>query len=571
MKCHEQARAEEFLRRGHWSADTVDALFRSRMDAAPDRLAVTDPPNTGELIGLPPQRLTWRELDRRVDAVAALLLRAGVRAGDVVALQLPNCARLVQAFLAVIRVGAVVTPFPVSYREHETAPMCARTGAVAAVTATTHAGRGPAAELVAAAPGLPVLAWGERPPAGVVSIVDDELPAVALDGLGTHLDRVRAEPNDCVTICWTSGTEAEPKAVPRCHGDWLVMGLGTQRAARLGPDDVLLSPFPMTNMAGISGMFLPWLMVGGVFVPHHPFDLAVFLGQIAAERATYTVAPPALLNMLLHREDLLSGVDISSLRLIGSGSAPLSPSTVRAWSERHGVDVINFFGSNEGISLLSDPVDIPDHDQRASFFPRYGVPGVAWNTPVADRVGVRLVDPDTGREITGTGEPGELRMSGATIFCGYLGADRSAPYDRSSFDEDGFFRTGDVFEIAGERGQFLRHVDRLKDLIIRGGMNISPAELEGLLAGHPAIADVAVIGVADQVLGERACAVVVPRPGETVELAGVVEFLRERRIASFKLPERLELVDALPRNALGKVLKRELRDRFAAEPELGAV
>jgi acyl-CoA synthetase (AMP-forming)/AMP-acid ligase II len=569
VKCHEPARAQEYLRLGHWSTDTIDGLFRARVAAEPDREAITDPPNTPGLIGLAPQRLTWQELDARVDAVAALLLRAGVHAGDVVALQLPNCARLVQAFLAVVRIGAIVTPFPVSYREHEIAPMCARTGAVAAVTVTAHAGRALADELAAACPWLTVLAWGERPRAAAMSIVDDDLARADTTELNGYLRDIAAEPNDCVTVCWTSGTEAAPKAVPRCHGDWLVMGLGTQRAARLGPDDVLLSPFPMTSMAGISGMFLPWLMVGGRFVPHQPFDLAVFLGQIDAEHATYTVAPPALLTMLLHREDLLAGVDISSLRLIGSGSAPLSPATVRAWSEHHGVDVINFFGSNEGISLLSDPVDIPDADQRATFFPRYGVPGVRWSTPIAERVAVRLVDPENGREITESGVPGELRMAGPTIFCGYLGAGPAAPYDRSSFDADGFFRTGDVFEVAGERGEFLRYVDRLKDLIIRGGMNISPAELEGLLATHPRIADIAVIGVADPVLGERVCAVAVP--GGELDLADVVAFLRARRIASFKLPERLELVDTLPRNALGKVLKRELRERFAGQAEMRAV
>ena len=185
------------------------------------------------------------------------------------------------------------------------------------------------------------------------------------------------EPNDAVTICWTSGTESEPKGVPRCHIDWLAVGFATTRGARqVTTDDVLLNPFPMINMAGISGMFLPWLLTGCVLVQHHPFDLPTFLGQIAVERATYTCAPPALLWMLLGNEELMATVDVCSLTRIGSGSAPLQPAMVRGWQERHGISVINFFGSNEGIGLLSSPEDFPDPDDRAQFFPRFGAPGV---------------------------------------------------------------------------------------------------------------------------------------------------------------------------------------------------
>ncbi|GAA3415703.1 fatty acid--CoA ligase family protein [Streptosporangium vulgare] len=157
---------------------------------------------------------------------------------------------------------------------------------------------------------------------------------------------------------------------------------------------------------------------------------------------------------------------------------------------------------------------------------------------------VRLVDPDTGEEVVEPGRPGELRIKGPMVFPGYLRGDRVA----DPFDELGYLRTGDVFEIAGERGEFLRYVDRAKDLIIRGGMNIAPAELEGLIAAHPAVQDVAVVGYPDDVLGERVCAVVVPREGSALTLGELVGHLRADRIASYKLPERLELRDTLPRN-----------------------
>ncbi|MFI6512598.1 AMP-binding protein [Streptosporangium sp. NPDC050855] len=133
--------------------------------------------------------------------------------------------------------------------------------------------------------------------------------------------------------------------------------------------DVLLDPFPMVNMAGIGGMFLPWLRTGGLLIQHHPFDLATFLRQIAGERVTYTLAPPALLTLLLHDAELLAAADLSSLRLVGSGSAPLSPAMVRGWQDDHGIGIVNFFGSNEGIALLSAPDDVPDPEQRARLPP----------------------------------------------------------------------------------------------------------------------------------------------------------------------------------------------------------
>src|SRR5207248_2721422 len=191
----------------------------------------------------------------------------------------------------------------------------------------------------------------------------------------------------------------------------------------------------------------------------------------------YTVAPPTLLTMLLQRRDVLADADLSSLRVMGSGSAPLPPAMVRGWQER-GIPVINFFGSNEGAALVSDPATIPGPEERARFFPRPSLPGVD----------VRLVDLESGDDVDQPGRPGELRIAGPTVFAGYLDG------TQDPFDDTGFFCTGDVFEWADEGLQRLHHVDRAKDIVIRGGMNISAAEVEGLLAGHPKIAEVAVVG-----------------------------------------------------------------------------
>ena len=196
-----------------------------------------------------------------------------------------------------------------------------------------------------------------------------------------------------------------------------------------------------------------------------------------------------------------------------------------------------------GIALLGGPKDIPDPSVRALYFPRYGAPGRTWSFSMARMTLARIVDPATETEITAAGVPGELRVKGPGVFPGYLpGSGVPDP-----FDQDGYLKAGDILEIAGDQLQYLHYVDRAKDMVVRGGMKISAAELETQVAGHPKVAGVAVVAYPDAVLGERACVVVAPVPGETVT------------------PERLELRDELPRNPLGKVLKRELREELRGD------
>jgi acyl-CoA synthetase (AMP-forming)/AMP-acid ligase II len=555
MGLHPADRVADYRSRGWWLDETIDSLFAKQVAERPDALAVADAPNKPSLVSLPPLRWTFAELDAEVNRIGAALRHHGVEPGDVVGVQLPNIAELVATFLAIVRIGAIASPLPVQFREHELSTLPRVANFSAFVTAATVTDR-KAAEIVSGlGHDMTVFAFGSPLPGNVIAL-DDEPYAAA--------DPHPIDPNDCVTICWTSGTETTPKGVPRCHYDWIAIAEACVDAPRLTAQDVLLNPFPVINMAAIAGTLIPWLRTGCVYALHHPFDLPTFLAQLAEEHVTYTLAPPALLTMLLHNEKLMSTVDISSLRAIGSGSAPLPESMVRGWQERHGIAVINFFGSNEGIGLLSSPEDFPDPELRARYFPRYGTPGTSWATTIADRISLRLVDIASDTEITEPGVPGELRVDGPTVFAGYL----AGTADRDPFDDQGYLRTGDVFEIAGDRGQYLRYVDRAKDIIIRGGMNIAPAEVENLLAGHPEVAEVAIIGVPHPVLGEQACAVVVPVSGAHPSPADLLDFLRGKRIASFKLPERFEFATALPRNPVGKILKRDLRKTYLAEDGL---
>ncbi|MBN9619105.1 MAG: long-chain fatty acid--CoA ligase, partial [Actinobacteria bacterium] len=462
------------------------------------------------------------------------------------------------------RVRAIVSPLPVQYRRHEVVELGAISEPRAFLTSDRIGQRHVAADIVAARPEIPslrsVLYFGPSDVPGAHRVEDDlaHVGPAELDAVRAYAQAHPVDPNDCLTICWTSGTESRPKGVPRAHYEWLVMSWDTVYSPSLTHEARLLNPFPMVNMAGINGMFLPWLRVGCVLVQHHPFDLSVFLRQIEQERITYTVAPPALLATLLQREELLADADISSLRQIGSGSVPLQEWMVRGWHERHGITIINYFGSNEGISLMTDVKLMTDPAQRARFFPRYGGDR-HWTFPAAARTAIKLVDPETGEEIDERDRPGELRLKGPSLFAGYLDAANVA----SPFDEDGYLKTGDMFVIDGPDNQFLRYVDRSKDMIIRGGMNIAPAELETLIATHPAVAEVAVVGYPDDVLGERVCAVVAPKPGAGLTLTELTDHLRAQEIATYKLPEQLLVVETLPRNPVGKVLKRQLRDDVA--------
>ena len=556
MRLSPPERVADYRAKGWWLGETVDQLTRRAVAARGLSEALVDPPNRIDLVGSAPQRLTWLELDDRVNALAAALRALGIRRDGVVVMQLPNVVEAVLTFLACARLGAILSPAAVAYRPHELRQILTDVAPKVILTVARFHGHDHAAmmlELKAeGATDAVIVCLGDTAPAGAHAL-DALLAKAAGQTVVAPADLDAAE---VLTICWTSGTEARPKGVPRHHDHWVVSAHALQEVAEIRPDDTLLNPFPLINIAAIGGMVMPWLLTGARLIQHHPFDLPVFLGQMQTERVNYTVAPPAVLNMLLQNEAILAGADLSNLRFLGSGSAPLSPWMVSGWQQRHGVTVINVFGSNEGASLFSTGAMIPDPEQRARFFPRFGVAGFDWDARFPEKLRTRLVDLSTEQEITSPGLAGELRITGAMTFDGYW---QAPELTQAAFDAQGYFRTGDLFEIAPEAGgRFYQFVGRCKEIIIRGGQNISPAELDGLIEGHPKVREAACVGYPDERLGERVCAVVTPRPGETITLAEIVAHLQAARVAVYKLPERLRLIEALPRNPLGKVLRREL-------------
>ncbi|MGA1081139.1 MAG: class I adenylate-forming enzyme family protein, partial [Steroidobacteraceae bacterium] len=548
-----------------------DLLARNAREH-PQAEAVVDPPNLAEIAGDAPQRLSWGAFAQRVEALAGVFLAQGLRRDDVLLVQMTNTHELLAVYLACARLGVIASPVVVQAREHELAAAIDRTQA-SAILVTARIGRHDHATMarclaLSHSSVRSVLACGNGPLSeGGVDVRQAMAEPLSVQQARQHdlASYEAAHPvsaDDAVTILWTSGSEGRAKGVARTHNDWLLYGPHIGDAYAVGTGVRLLSGRPLTTHGAFVGSIVPWLWHAGTLVNHQPFSLPVFLTQLRDEGIGFTALAPAILASLLAQPELLKGIDFQRLRFIGSGSAPLTEALVQGFRERFGVEVINFFGSTEGASLVSSPQDVPEPALRARLFPRFGAEGFDWKHPAHRQVHTRLLDLASGEEIVQPGKVGELRYRGPMVMTGYY---RDPELTARAFDDEGYYCSGDLFEIAGEDGRHLRFAGRAKDIIIRGGFNLSAEEIENLVAGHPAVADVAVVGYPDERLGERVCVCVVLRTGHTLELADLVAWLRdERKVAALKWPERLLLMSTLPRNPNNKVIKGELR-RLAAE------
>ena len=557
MRLASEQKIADYHERGWWADRTLHDAFMNAVNHRGDALAAVDPPNRPDFFGGAPRRVTWRTLADETETMARILNGRGLKRGDRLLMQMPNVVEVIPLYMACAKLGIIISPLPVQYGGHEIGHAVETLSPKVMIAATRFKDR-PLAELSAErfAGRLEVWTMGTE---GVPGRFD--LSKAVQEGLReTHPPVPSASTaDDCFTVVWTSGTTGMPKGVPRSHNHWLAIAPATYDGMGLVHDDIILNPFPLTNMAAIGGMLCSWLHVQGRLILHHPFDLPIFLQQLVGEGVTATVAPPALLTMLLKQEAMLNGLDLSKLRVIGSGSAPLSEFMVKGWHARE-IAIVNLFGSNEGLSLVTGPREAPDPARRAKWFPRFGYARADFENTMHGRVSTKLVSvaaDSVGRPITQPGEAGELLVKGPAVFEGYWGMTEDER--RRVFDDEGFFRTGDLFSIA-EDDRFFEFRGRAKDIIIRGGVNISAAELDTLLEGHPKLAEAAVYGVPDEVMGERVAVAAVPKPGETVTLEDIIEYLRAQSIASHKLPERLRTIDALPRNPMNKVLRFKLTE-----------
>ncbi len=519
--------ADRYRSAGLWRGETLWQAFAATAARAPERIAVVDGP----------VRTTFGALGAAVERLAGGLARRGVGSGDVVAFQLPNWIETLVVLLAASRLGAVGNPVLPIHRRRELGFILAESGARLLFIPGRHRDcdhRELVAELQPTLPALEhVVVVRDAPTPGTIAWteVTGDPPPPAADADAIAL------------LIYTSGTTAEPKGVLHSHETLLAEARSLGPVHGLTGDDVVLMPSPLTHISGIAHACLVPAAFGTTAVLMDRWDPDAGLALIAAERVSYMVGAPTFLRDLA-QHPRLSDHDVSSLRLFSCGGADVDPTLVREAAERLGCVAKRVYGSTEFPTVTTTGPD----DPPARRFDSEGRPIGANEIRIVDEDGAPLA---TGRE-------GEILARGPECFLGY----RNPALDAEAFTADGWFRTGDLGTV--DAAGYLRITGRRKDIIIRKGENISAHELEDLIAAHPAVAEVAVVGIPDAAAGEIACAAVRVRPGHPPPTLGdLAAHLTAQGLSRRKLPERLEVVEDFPRTGSGKILKRSVRERLA--------
>jgi acyl-CoA synthetase (AMP-forming)/AMP-acid ligase II len=493
------------------------------------------------------RRVTYAELQRMVDAAARSLIASGIERGDRVAVWAPNSLEWIVAALGITTAGGVLVPINTRFRGAEASYILGRSGARALFTVRGFLDTDYPALLAGAGVDLPALehtillageadsttiGWGD-----FLSMGED----VADVRLQARVESIGA--NDPSDVVFTSGTTGSPKGVVMTHGQTLRAYLDWCDWADLRAGDRYLIANPFFHIFGYKAGCLACLMRGATIYPLAVFDAGVALELVERERISVLPGPPTIYHSLLDHPDR-SRRDISSLRVGVTGAADIPVELIRRVREELPFErILTGYGLTEAGTVTGCRPD-DDFELIATTV------GVAWPGFEVRTVAASGVD-------TASGEPGEVLVRGETVTRGYLDDPEATA---AAIDTDGWLHTGDLGTIDTEG--YVRIVGRIKDMFIVGGFNAYPAEIENLMRRHPRIADVAVIGVPDDRLGEVAKAFVVLKPGPALEPAEIIEWARGE-MANFKAPRSVELLDALPLNATGKVEKNELRARSA--------
>jgi fatty-acyl-CoA synthase len=497
---------------GHW--------IRDRALVTPARVAI----EFGE------QRITYAELDARSEALSCALLRLGLSRGDRVASLTGNSPEHVELFFASAKAGLVLTPLSRRSAAAELAYQLANAEPAALFVEP------PLDSLADAA-----LAGTDWKPRRLV-LARAELDALTSEHPERELDAA-VDDGDDLLLLYTSGTTGRPKGVRLTHRNCFWTNLSLDRTSEMSGAEVVLQVLPQFHVAGWNVQPLLAWWKGATVILEPAFDPGRVLELVERRRITTMMGVPA--NYLFMATDPRFGdADLSSLRQAIVGGAPMPEPLLQTWHER-GVAIIQGYGLTEASpNVLCLPAE-----EAAR---RLGSAGKPY-----PHVEVGLADPDSGALIVGPGS-GELLVRGPAVFAGYW-------RDQAATDatlRDGWLHTGDIAERDAEG--FYRIRDRLKDMYISGGENVYPAEIEAVLHEHPAVADAAVVGMPDERWGEVGLAVVVPRAGRSADEAELLAFCRGR-LAAFKAPRSVRFAEELPRSPSGKLVKRELRERFQKE------
>ena len=532
-----EARIRATTAAGHWRDESLEVYLDRWARERPTGIALVD--GRG--------RYSWEVLARAVDRVAHGLRAHGLEAGGVLSCQLPNWSEAVVLFLAALRVGAVVNPIPPTYRASELRFMCGLLESQVAVVPAGFRGFDHAGMLAALRPALPHLrhvfvARGEGPDGTtpLATLTEGSWEARSDRGALAGMDANRAH-----EVVFTSGTTGEPKGVMHTQNTTCSTIHRVIERLELSDRDVILMASTVGHQTGYLYGYCASLLLGATTVWMDVWNVDEAARLIEAEGVTATMGATPFLRDLTYSE---AGRDLRSLRLFISAGAPIPRALVRDARARLGCVVSAGWGMTENGLVTCN--GLRDPEEKIFGSDGLPVPGME----------LLVVDGDGAPAPAGT--EGDLLARGAAQFVGYF---RRPQFTADAHAADGWFRTGDRATI--DRDGYLTITGRTKDVIIRGGENIPVVEVENLLYTHPKIAGVAIVAMPDPRLGERACAVVVPREGQTLTLTEIVRFLEQHQLARQKFPERLELVSEFPTTPSGKVQKYKLRDLVAQRME----
>lgn len=532
-----------FIEAGLWLDRTLQSCFDETAQRMPEHVAIV----AGE------RRISFADWADEARRVAAGLVRLGVRKGDIVTVQLPNWPELCVLQIALARIGAVIQPMHMVYREREIESMLRFCDSRAVILAGSHQGFDHAAAVAGMRARLPELAQviTVRADAGGDATYESLLASDA--GLDTYLGASAIGADDVFYLNFTSGTEGAPKGFLHTHNTLVsVMKRFADMTTQANPasrDDVILANSPMSHSFGHLTTYQV-LLRGVRMVLVERFSPTEILKIIERERVTALSGTPAHIISLLSHPDL-PRTDTSSVKSVGVGGAQCPPEVMKDIQRVFGVKSGNMYGMGENIVHTQVSANDPPEVIRETV--GKPVPGAELRIFAADR---RTEQPTLG--------VGEIAYRGPSLFLAYYKNPERTAETRNA---DGWFFTGDL-GFVDEQG-YLHLSGRKKDMINRGGTKIFPKEIEDLLHEHPAILRAAVIGMPDARLGERVCACVELKPGATLTLDEVKVFLEGKRVMKHNVPERLEVMAALPQTPTGKVQKeplvRAVADKLAAE------
>ncbi len=519
--------ATHYRASGLWEGVTIGDMFARGARRSPGKLALVQ----GD------ERLTYAALLARCQDRAARFALVGLGPGDLVLMQLPNTVEFVVSYLALTMIGAIPVMALRAHRHAEVRHFLRASGATAYLIPDVVGGfdfRVMASQMQAEFPALKHVLVAGEPAAGQLAMgsLPDAPPSVA-----------RPKPSDVATMLLSGGTTSLSKLIPRTHDDYVLNARLCGAASGFSDHTVFMAILPLGhnyNLAspGMLGAFY----YGGTVVLASGAKVEDVFSLVERERVTVIAAVVPLITTWLN-SDALSAYDLSSLEVVQNGGARLAPELRRRLRQQLGCTPQEIYGTAEGLinmTRLDDPDELLLESSGA---------------PVCDEDEIMVID-NAGSEVA-DGEAGELVTRGPYTIRGYYNAPEK---NAEAFLPGGWYRMGDIVR---KRGRYVYTEGRRNDMINRGGEKISCEEVENLILAHPKVKSAVLVGMPDPVFGEKACACVVTLPGETLLFSELVAFLRERQIASFKLPERLELFSELPVSPVGKILKRQLRETIA--------